>query len=196
MISIAGEGPTDLIVMRRLLLEIGIVEAVPYWGEGRRTGKQGMTDKLAGWSRAAIHAPWFVLRDLDHDADCAAALRRSLVPDAPPGFCFRIAVRQTESWLIADRHRLADCLGVRLALVPEQPDALDNPKSSLLGVARRSKRRIAKDMLPRDGSGRIVGPGYLPFIEDFARQVWVPAEAQAQSDSLRRTRTALRRLDV
>lgn len=68
---------------------------------------------------------------------------------------FRIAVRAAEAWILADRGRVAEWLGVPAARVPHDPDSLDDPKPTLVDLARRSRRsRMRRDLVPREASGR------------------------------------------
>src|SRR5262249_42952103 len=100
----------------------------------------------------------------------------------------RIAVRAAEAWLLADRERIADFLSVSRNLVPRNPDILDDPKATLINLARRSrKRQIREQFPPRIGSGRKVGPQYtgamISFIEN-QESGWRLTEAVDQSKSL------------
>jgi hypothetical protein len=112
--------------------------------------------------------------------------------------CFRLVVRSVEAWLLADRDRIAEFLGIRRAQVPRDPDALDDPKRALINLARRSRRRALRtEIVPREGSGRSVGPLYttrlIEFIQDEAVG-WRVDHALGVSDSLRRCVEDLRRL--
>ncbi len=102
-----------------------------------------------------------------------------------------------EAWLLADRERIADWLGVAEANFPQDPDSLDNPKQELINLARRSPRRIRTDLVPTDGSGRSAGPLYnarmVEFIED-QNAGWRPDHALLRSDSLARCVNQLRQL--
>lgn len=111
---------------------------------------------------------------------------------------FRLAVRAVEAWLLADAERLADFLSIRPARVPQLPDALDDPKKALVGLARRSRSSaIREDVVPRPGSHRPVGPGYTGRIVQFVtgpKSLWRPDVAASNSDSLRRCIQGLRTL--
>jgi hypothetical protein len=112
--------------------------------------------------------------------------------------CFRIAVRAVEGWLIADRERIASFLRITIAQVPDNPDTIGDPKQALVNLARRSRHSsIKNDLIPRESSGRIVGPLYtarmIEFVQDSARG-WRPEQALRASDSLRRCIKRLRQL--
>lgn len=176
IISAAVEGVTDEAVVRRLILHVGAEPGAVYG----KNGKPHLKERIAGYNHAARHAPWIVLVDLDREAECA--------PPAPaPQLCFRVAVRAVEAWLLADAETLADFLGVARNKVPRGPESLPAPKEALVNLARTSRRKaIRQDMVPREGSGRAVGPAYASRLIEFASSFWRPAEAAPQSDSLRR----------
>jgi hypothetical protein len=194
VISGAVEGPVDEAVLRRLFHEIGATPGPIY---GKR-GKDRLVQQVAAYSHAARLAPWVVLMDLDRDADCAPTLRNRLLPDPAPALCFRIAVRAIEAWLLADRERFAEYFGIALSKVPPQPEALPDPKRAVVDLARSSRRKeIRHDLVPRQESGRTVGPAYtshlLAYIQDV-RNGWRPKIAAEGSQSLKRALRCLERL--
>jgi hypothetical protein len=145
-IAASVEGDVDEAVARRLILDAGAEPGTIYG----KNGKPALRARIRGYSNAARHAPWLVLVDLDRDADCAPPLRRSWLPHPAPRLCFRVAVRQVEAWLMADAHALADHLRVGRSAVPGDPEGLENPKTEVVNLARRSRLRdIRADMVPR-----------------------------------------------
>jgi hypothetical protein len=61
-----------------------------------------------------------------------------------------VAVREVEAWLLSDRANLVRFLSVPVSHVSRTPELLDNPKSAMVELARRSRRRdIREDMVPR-----------------------------------------------
>ena len=183
-VTIAVEGATDIPVVRRLLAEAGHALAIAHGGHGK-----GPLDRnLVGYNNAARFAPWLVMRDLDHDAECAPAIASDLLPAPAEHMRLRIAVREMESWLIADAESLAAFLSVKSSRIPPDPDTLDDPKQALVTIARHSRRReIRDDMVPAVGTSITVGPAYGSRIEEFAREHWRPAVAANRSNSLKRT---------
>ncbi len=63
------------------------------------------------------------------------------MPDPAPYMCFRVAVREVEAWLLADREQIARFLSIARSRVPQSPETLDNPKQRLVELARHSRRR-------------------------------------------------------
>ena len=100
---------------------------------------------------------------------------------------FRVAVRAIESWLLADAESLSEYLRVRRAMIPADPDRLDDPKATLVKIARQSRvTAIRLDMVPEQGMTSRVGPAYSSRVTEFARRRWRPEVARDHSDSLER----------
>lgn len=191
VVSGATEGIVDESVVRRLIRELG-AEPGPVHG---KNGKQHLRERITGFNNAARYSPWIVLLDLDHDAECAPPLRSHWLPEPAPFMCLRIAVRQVEAWLLADRENIAKFLAVAASRVPRHVETLTNAKEAMVDLARRSRRRdIREDMVPRPGSGRPVGPAYASRLIEFAQGMWNPQEAARPSDSLRRSMNRLEAL--
>ncbi len=194
VITGAVEGDLDEAVVRRLVEHVGAWPG-PVHG---RNGKTHLRQRLAGYNQAAYLSPWIVLVDLNHDAECAPPLRTSWLPNPAPHMCFRVAVRMVEAWLLADRERLSRFLSVHVSQVPMNPEAMDDPKRTMVELAQLSRRReIREDMLPRPGSGRTVGPAYTSRLIEFVvgtEAGWCPDIAARSSDSLDRCLSCLRRL--
>ncbi len=196
-INIAGEGPTDVAVMRRLLSETGLLCGTVYHGEGRRTGKQSLDGKMRGYLAGAVHVPWFVLRDLDNDG-CVVEVRHRLVGETvPPLLIFRIAIRTVDAWLMADRDALADHLKVRLADIPINMANHPEPKKALFASAARSKSNfIKKSVSPASLKGRKISSDFFETMIEFVDYVWRPDVAAQNSESLGRALKALKQFQV
>lgn len=176
---LAVEGPPDEAVIAAVLRanghDVGAVHG--------RCGKHHLDDNLRRYTSAAKHAPWLIVRDLDQDATCAAELLRAKQPGGHPG-CVRIAVRAIEAWLLADPAS-ARWLGVASSALPSKVEDLDDPKATLIQLARRSRRTgIREDIVPT--LSRSIGPGYVDQIRTFCATTWTPAVAARRSDSLAR----------
>jgi hypothetical protein len=192
MIPITGavEGLLDDAVVRRLIEATG-GSVVAVHG---RSGRPFLEKNVRGYASAARFSPWFVLADLDTDS-CAPDLVQAWMGDvAVPSFmCMRIAVREVESWLLADRVRIAKFLGVREIDIPIDPDDLHDPKATVVSIARGSTRvDIRRELLPEVGSGRQIGPAYTTRMAEFARDRWRPEVAVSESPSLKSAIRCLR----
>jgi hypothetical protein len=180
------EGDLDEAVLRRVVACAGLSLGRTY---GRK-GKPFLLQSIDGYNNAARFFPWIVLIDLDGDCDCAPECIEQWLPDPAPHMCLRVAVRAIEAWVLADRERIANWLGVPAARIPENPDRLDDPKRRLIDLARSSRRRALRDdLVPREGSGREVGALYTARMTEFVQDEndgWRPDLALRVSDSLRR----------
>jgi hypothetical protein len=193
-VTVAVEGDLDEALLRQILDHVGMSVRAVY---GRK-GKRFLLQSINGYNNAARHAPWIVLVDLDRDCDCAPPCAQRWLATPSTQMCFRVAVRAVEAWLLADRERLAQLLGVNAAWLPANPDCLDDPKRSLIDLARRSRRRaVREDLVPRQGSGRSVGPLYttrmIEFLQDDTAG-WRLDQALQVSESLERCVRRLRNL--
>jgi hypothetical protein len=190
-INAAVEGIVDEAVVKRLIKFVGGTPS----GVFGKNGKSQLRMKINGYNNAAHLTPWVVLVDLDHDTECAPLLRNEWLPHPASKMCFRVAVHEVETWLLADRVRIARFLGVSQSVVPRDPETIDDPKKAMVDLAKRSRwRAISEDMVPREGSGRPVGPAYTSRLMEFAGRAWSPEEAMDVSDSLRRCVECLRKL--
>jgi hypothetical protein len=194
VISAAVEGLIDEAVVKKLITQTGAVPGQVYG----KMGKGALRTRINGYNNAAKHAPWIVLVDLDHEADCAPNLCNDWVPTRASKLCFRVAVREVEAWLLADRESIARFLSVPQSRVPNDPESENNPKQVMVNLAAQSRRKdIRNDMVPRRGSGRDVGPAYTSRLIEFvdtSEVLWRPEIAANRSDSLRRSIECLTRL--
>jgi hypothetical protein len=190
----AVEGDVDEAVLRRVLKHVGLGLGVVYG----REGKPKLLQRIPGYNNAARFVPWVVLVDLDRDCPCAPPCARGWLPEPSPQMCFRVAVRAVEAWLLADRERIAGNLGINMRRVPQDPDGLTQPKLELVNLARQSRSRTVREgIVPRQGSGRAVGPLYTAHFIAFAENEasgWRPDQAATRPDSLRRCIHRLRSL--
>ena len=132
----------------------------------------------------------FVLTDLDQ-WDCSTNLIRDWFelneskPKLPEDFIFRVAEKETESWLMADYEALSTFLSIPVANFPKDPDAIGRPKQELLNLLRRkARKRRFEDMIPEPGGH--VGPEYNPQLSIFVRNHWNIERASLRSTSLQR----------
>ncbi|HDS30167.1 MAG TPA: hypothetical protein ENN67_03900 [Firmicutes bacterium] len=130
-----------------------------------------------------------VLIDLD-ESECAPLILKDYLPDPAPFMCLSIAVREVESWLMADRERIAKFLSVSQSIIPHDCDSIENPKEKLVDIARKSRRAdIREDIVPRKGSGIKIGPAYTSRLVEFVLDEtngWRPESAARSSPSLNR----------
>lgn len=191
VVSAAVEGIVDEAVVRRLITVAGGLPGTVYG----KNGKPALRERINGYNNAARHTPWIVLIDLDRDAECAPQLRNAWVPEPADHLCFRVALCEVESWLMADAEAMARFLGVARGRVPRDPETIVDPKQALVNLARASRRRdIREDIVPREGSGRSVGPAYNSRLIEYVEQHWRPEIAAQNASSLRRAIACVERV--
>jgi hypothetical protein len=192
VVSAAVEGDLDEVVLRKIADHVGISVGTVY---GRK-GKPHLLESIEGYNNAARFTPWVVVLDLDRDFECASEALKVWLPQRAEQMLFRVAVRAIEAWLLADRDHIAAILAISPKRIPTDPDSLDDPKRHLVDLARKSQRsEIISSIVPRDGSGRAVGPSYNAKMIDFvAAGHWRIEIARQNSSSLQRTMNRLQEL--
>jgi hypothetical protein len=190
-ISLAVEGELDERVLRELLKQSGCSFA-PGVCYGKR-GKDNLWQNVPRFNMAAQYTPFVVLTDLDNH-ECAPSLIDQHLPQGKhANLILRIAVREVEAWLLADRKSMAKFLSVSLTRIPQAPDDELDPKETLVNIARKSrKRNIRQDFVPSAKSGRLVGRAYVTLLSDFVLNHWNVEQACHNSPSLARALRALR----
>lgn len=184
------EGESDKELARRLALHCG--HTVRHVRVARGSGN---LDTSLGKCRDAARngVNYFVLRDTD--GRCPVELLVELAPGAQsePGFCLRLAHRESETWLLASRQAAAAYFGFSAARIPAELEQVADPKRLLLQLCRDSRKRlIREEVVGQLSSGALVcGPLYVSYLNDFYAEHWDIAEAMGESDSLRRAVRAL-----
>ena len=161
----------------------------------RRDGFGYLRKRLQNFCKLARHVPVLLLTDLD-TKKCPAALieewsRGNIIPKQ---LLIRVAVRQVESWLLADRDGMARLLKISVQKLPRDPDALPDAKRSLLQLAQRAPRSIREDLVAEHGAAAAQGLGYNTLLSDFVRNSWDPSQAELFSNSLARARMRVNKL--
>jgi len=154
------------------------------------TGSGDLLKKLPELIRLAPNVPVLLLTDLDRK-ECAPSLIGEWLGQQakPDGLLFRVAVREVEAWLLADKRNFASFARIPLAKLPEVPEDLYDPKQSLLNlVARHSPASLRQDIVVDRGSGPRQGLAYNERLSQFVRACWDLEEASMRADSLARTR--------
>jgi hypothetical protein len=150
--------------------------------------------KIIGFNSAAKGCPYLVITDLD-TGDCAP----ELITDwfgrvtAQHNLIFRVAVREVESWILADRERFSEFLGIRTNLIPDNTDTIADPKATLIQLTTRSRKRSLRDrIVPEPTVGAKQGPDYNGALIEFVQSRWRINIAVNHSPSLNRTYARIR----
>jgi hypothetical protein len=191
-IHLAVEDELSEAVLRKILSQSNRPFAV---GTCFNRGGFGYIRKMIrGFNNAAKGTPFLILTDLD-SIPCAPELMSTWLKEpVHPNLMFRVAVREVETWLLADGAGFAKFLGIRRTLAPADVDAIDDPKACLIRLARKSPRRELRwDIAPPPGSTRKIGPNYNGRLISFVRDRWNLSAATLSSPSLQRTVKAVAR---
>lgn len=185
-IHLAVEDELSEAVARRLLSYVDRDYAV-----GVAYGHEGfgyLRKTIRGSNRAAKGIPFMVVTDLDRYPCASALIREWLVEPQNPNLLLRVAVREEESWLLADAANLARYLAAPQRHVPADPDTLPDPKASLIALAGKSRsKELRSRITPRAGSTAKQGPDYNGSMSYFVRSIWNIQAASLASPSLART---------
>jgi hypothetical protein len=188
-VALATEDELSEAVGLRLLDEYGMHKDSPLLL--RKNGNGYLRSKMANWRQLAEHQIVFILTDLDRVA-CPVALLKDWLGDraCPSNLLLRVAVREIESWILADHQGVRELVGNNCNL-PDNPDELRDPKQELLALAQRAPRSVKEDLVAKDGAIARQGIAYNNRLVSWVKNVWSPVRAAEKSQSLHRTRLAL-----
>jgi len=193
IVDMLVEGLLDEEVAARLIAHCGHRPGAAY-------GKRGWVyprDNAAGFNvRAKYGDPILMLVDfMDTRLGCPPELPATWLPGRSHKMLLRAVVREIESWLLADGAGIARFLGISTALIPRAPEDLNDPKQTLVNLARRSRRAAVRDaIVPQPGLSATVGPGYTGALMGFVAEHWNIESALPRSASLGRCVLRLREL--
>lgn len=190
-VNLAIEDALSEAVLRRLLDNVDRGYAI-----GTAYGRNGygyLRRTIHGWNRAARGVPFVVLTDLDTHLCPPALIREWLTEPRSANLLLRVAVREVESWLLADRINLAGFLNISVKKIPIAVDSLSDPKAVLVDLARNSRSGVVRSgIAPRKGSTAKQGADYNVLLSTFVRSSWDIGAARLNSPSLARTVERLR----
>ena len=173
------------MVLRAILARRGFAVGTVYGRKGIayvRERAEGVAVRGAFGSRVLI-----VADAMDLTSRCPGEACGRLVANPPEGTLVRLAVREIEAWLLASRLELAAFLRVSPSRIPLDSDVVDDPKQTLVNIARHSPTLRLKQMIvPRDGVSSAVGVGYVDAVSEFLDRRWSLDAAVRVSRSLRK----------
>lgn len=160
----------------------------------RKDGSGYLQSKMSNWKALAKIKPVLLITDLDQVA-CPSKMREAWLgtTPTPSDLLLRIAVREVESWVLADHDAMRQLMGPKGKL-PTHPDELPDPKSHLLQLAKQASREVRQDLVKEKGALASQGIGYNTRLGSMVASCWSPERAASRSPSLARTRLRLREL--
>lgn len=130
-----------------------------------KNGKGYLSKKFRDLCSTAKHRAVFLLVDLNSSYHCAPSLLREWMKgiQIPPLLFFRVAVREIESWLLADHEAMKTLLGTEGKLML-QPDNLKNPKEELLALLKKVNKYIREGVVRSDKGEISQGVAYNSIL--------------------------------
>lgn len=190
LVVIAIEDELSEAVLRKLIEFSGRDIVVDRAFNAR--GNSQLKNRIANFKSASHVLPHVVLTDLDRYPCAPELLDDWNAVNLPSRMLFRIAVREIESWLLADRAGIAEFLNVAVNKVPDNPEAEIDPKRTLINLARRSRRRrLSQELVPAQGSAAPIGPLYNSRMTEFVNTNWDIAAARGRAQSMDRALSRL-----
>jgi hypothetical protein len=163
--------------------------SIPCYGFGK------IKKNIGAYNSAAKYGYYFVITDLDRTYDCAPLLIDDwLLEQRNDQLIFRVAVREIESWFLADRKNFATFFSVSRELVPQKPDTVADSKLTVISLAKRSKKRSIREALVPVDDYASIGPGYNLIFQDYIQNHWDIVAARQYSPSLDKALRALGRI--
>lgn len=190
-ICLATEDALSEVVGLRLVAETGLEVSLCL----RKGGNGYLRSRIRSFCEISRQQPVLLITDLDH-GQCPAALIGAWLgqQQRPDDFLVRVAVREVESWLLADHAAMARFMGVASRSLPRSPDDLIDPKSHLISLARSGPRDVREALVPAARAIAAQGVGYNSKLTEFVRESWQPARAALRSPSLTRARNRVAEL--
>jgi hypothetical protein len=193
---IATEDRLSETVAERLIVEAGHTVAAKIPKDRRKHAGFGYLKTRLPDFIASCHGGvnFLLLTDLDNRTCPLNLLDYWLGATAKPdNLLLRVAVREVEAWVLADRIQFSDWLGVAESIVPSAPETCLDPKADLLKLASKSKFRELRDgLLPKRDATSKVGLEYNDLLCEFVKEKWRVEEASRLAPSLERTIHRLR----
>lgn len=170
------------------LAERIVAHALPGWAPAAPAVNTGGVTKLRAslrrYENQARHVQP-VLCVADTDGQCALEwLRQWRPPDATPTLILRLAVREAESWVLADRAGFAASMQVPAGRIGRAVDELADPELHVLQLVRGSKGRVLREEMVSATDPCKQGSGYNLHLCHFVRTTWDVARARAALRSL------------
>ena len=190
-IAIATEDLLSEAIALRLISDIPTPHCIQH-ALGKR-GNGYLRSKMDSWKTMAQRQVMLVLTDLDR-ANCLLVFRDQWLTGSVPGnLLFRIAVREIESWVLADHIAMRALIGKK-GVLPPAPDSLTDPKQSLLQLAKSASKQVREDLLKTIDGRLMPGLGYNTRLVAWVKSDWDPQRAAERSPSLARARLRLNQL--
>ena len=164
-VALATEDDLSEAIGLRLLAELS-TSVTPNLSLGKK-GSGYLRSGIQKWRQLAHKQVVLIFTDLDR-VECPVALREDWLGSAnvPVNLMLRIAVREVESWVLADHQAFRKLIGQKGKLPPD-PDSLSDPKQHLLATSETSAKNNQSRFA--EGFGGSFKPGN--WLQQLARSL-------------------------
>jgi len=198
VISLLAEGHLEIAAATRVLKfcghEIGTVFGTK--------GCNYIKEKAAVFNNyATSQTGMLVLTDFrDSGEDCILTALNEYVykkyPFPSDTYLFCFSIYELESWLLADNSGFAKFMNVAVSNIPLDPESDNDPKKTIVNIARKSKTRsIREGVAPPPGHRAKVGPEYFSLMSEFIMYHWNIENAIKRAPSLEWCVNKLKKMD-
>lgn len=143
------------------------------------------------YNKSSARTTYLVVIDLDNEP-CPIKIIQDWLDDAKgENLLFRVAIREIESWIVADVQNFSKFLHLREKKLRKDVDEIADPKNYIFNLINNSKIRQLSGICPR-GTARI-GDDYNEKLSKFVKSSWNPQLAMVNSSSLKKTIKMLER---
>lgn len=195
----AEDKPSVAACLKLLKRSPNDLDTKQIWPLKRQGGFPGLMQRIPEFNQATSVAGFRVLllTDLD-DNSCPVLYRDAWVVKhglhINPNLIFRIAVREIESWALADNEGFAKFFQVPLDKITKSPELSLDPKQEVIQLLALSKHKeIRLGCIPPPEFYSKIGPDYNHYMQLFFSTSWSPLRASKNAPSLKR---AYQRLKV
>ncbi|MCC7430698.1 hypothetical protein IT568_07640 [bacterium] len=191
-INLVVEDIVQLFVLEKILstIDCGFLPQQKIINDG--FGK--IKKNLFSYNEASKITPYLILVDLDLKECPPTLIKEWITFERKPNFIFRVAVREVEAWLLADRRNFASFLGISEAKIDKKPETKLDSKGYLIELAKKGKRKIQEDLVPK-GNAKL-GKNYNFCLAEFITQKWNVENAMENSESLTKLVATLKNFKV
>ncbi|MDR2148931.1 MAG: hypothetical protein LBE91_21020 [Tannerella sp.] len=152
-------------------------------------GNSYIKNNVRTFNEASRYLPHLILTDLDRKI-CAPLLKQEWINfEIHKNMLFRIAEKEIDAWILSDREGFARWMSIPVNKIPLNTQSIEDPKQFIINLARRSRKKVIKDIVPVGTAKQ--GPGYNILLQRFIMLHW---DSEKAADSNRSLKKAIERI--
>jgi len=149
-----------------------------------KCGNLFIKNNVRAFNEASKYLPHIVLTDLDRGI-CAPQLKQEWIDfEVHKNMLFRIAEKEIDAWILSDREAFASWMSVSVKKIPINTQEIEDPKQFIINLARKSRKKEMKDIIPQGTATQ--GPGYNILLQKFIIERWNAENAANNNTSLKK----------